>query len=405
MIFLQMFIAFLGLLFWGCGGDDGPTNPPVPTGSISIEAAPNDFEAPWQLTGPDTSSLRGAGNLTISEVAPGDYTLIWGAVEGWIDPGSSTQTLDAGATVSFSGTYYSETPDYLPGFVLIPPADLAVPATFTMGSSLHEGHMPIDSDPHQVTLTDRFYMASTEVTVGQFVEALQWAYDQGHVTAEGASIFDALDGSTQELLDVADSSLKIDFSNGVFGTSFPDLPILAVSWYAAVSYCDWLSLKADLPRAYDHSDWSCNGGNPYSSSGFRLPTEAEWEFACRAGTTTHFNTGDCLNVDGEANFDARYLNFFDCPHGWHLGHVVEVGSYPANQWNLHDLHGNVAEWCQDWYGSYNGDVTNPAGSEVGENKIVRGGSWSSYPDNCRSAMRDFSNPLERYYLIGFRPVR
>jgi len=247
-------------------------------------------------------------------------------------------------------------------------------------------------------------MASTEVTNAQYMAALQWAYDQGHVTATTSSVRDALDGSTQELLDLDSSYCQISFSGGVFSTSNPGRPVAVVSWYGSVAYCDWLSLQEGLPRAYDHGTWSCNSGNPYTASGYRLPTEAEWEFACRAGTTTHFNTGDCLDAGTEANYNGDYP-YTGCPTGPYLGHTDDVGSYPANQWGLFDIHGNVWEWCNDWYGIYQGDETDPEGPGSGYYRVLRSGSWGFNASDCRSANRDYFHPNNAGYFSGFRPVR
>jgi len=110
-----------------------------------------------------------------------------------------------------------------------------------------------------------------------------------------------MDGSTSRLLR---NGYQINFNGSVFTTLYPDLPACTITWYGAAAYCDWLSMQEGLERAYDHNSWSCNNDDPYNASGYRLPTEAEWEFACRAGTTTQFNTGDCLDARNEANYEA-----------------------------------------------------------------------------------------------------
>jgi formylglycine-generating enzyme required for sulfatase activity len=275
-----------------------------------------------------------------------------------------------------------------------------MPTTFTMGSTLSSNETP----PHQVTLTGRFHMASTEVTNAQYMAALQWAYNEGHVTATTSSVRDALDGSTAELLDFDDSDCQISFSGDVFSTTNPDRPVVEVTWYGSIAYCDWLSLQEGLPRAYDHGTWSCNSGNPYTATGYRLPTEAEWEFACRAGTTTHFNTGDCLDAGTEANYVGSYP-YTDCPSGPYLGRTADVGSYPANQWGLFDMHGNVYEWCNDWDGTYGGDETDPEGAVSGVSRVLRGGGWNKYAIYCRSANRSSNYPYNTGSSRGFRPVR
>ena len=112
-----------------------------------------------------------------------------------------------------------------------------------------------------VTLTNAYYLGVTEVTNGQYAALAQWAYDQGYVTATATSLTDALDGSTVELLDLDDPACEIAYSGGVSTTALPERPVVEVSWYGAAAYCDWLSLQEGLPRAYDHADWSCNGGD------------------------------------------------------------------------------------------------------------------------------------------------
>jgi len=336
-----------------------------------------------------------------------------GDVGASVSPGTGlTATWDAGVDFpdyinsEFSIRIYADdgSGDVPGGFVMIPPESVTMPATFTMGSNVYS-----NETPHQVTLTGRFNMASTEVTNAQYVAAVQWAYEQGHVTATISSVRDNLDGSTQELLDLDDSDCQISFSGGVFSTSFPERPVIEVSWYGSVAYCDWLSLQEGLPRAYNHSNWSCNSGNPYTASGYRLPTEAEWEFACRAGTTTHFNTGDCLDAGTEANYNGDYpytgYPYTGCLSGPYLGRTADVGSYPANQWGLYDMHGNVWEWCNDWYGTYSGDATDPEGAGSGDSRVLRGGDWDRYADYCRSAFRNNYYPYFTSYYYGFRPVR
>jgi len=140
--------------------------------------------------------------------------------------------------------------------------------------------------------------------------------------------------------------------------------------------------------------------------GKRLPTEAEWEYACRAGTGSPFYTGVTLSAD-QANFNAQQP-FGGSPVGKFTGKVVPVGNYPPNAWNLHDMYGNVAEWCSDWYDvAYYGNSPdkNPAGPPKGVLKVVRGGSWNSAGADVRSANRIAYNPELRLNSIGFRCVK
>lgn len=381
-------------LLSGCEAKKTPLAPIPSPLAIVIDPDPDSLDAPWALAGPDAYSLSGNGDHSLAELPPGEYALTWGLVAGWISPLNSTQTLFADSTLTFSGIYSKEPVD-----IRIPPTSVPMPVTFTMGSPV-----ALDETPHQVTLSNRFYMASTEVTNAQYVAALQWAYDSGHVTATTSSVRDDLDGSTEELLDLDDPRCQISFRSGVFSTSFPDHPVVEVSWYGAVAYCDWLSLRDGLDRAYDHNDWHIQGGHLYATSGYRLPTEAEWELACRAGTSSHFNTGDCLDAGTEANYNGE-SPYTGCLTGPFLESTAEAGSYSANQWGLFDMHGNVFEWCNDWYGSYDGDEADPEGADSGPHRILRGGKWNGNANSCRSSYRHDSNPGDMRFSRGFRPVR
>jgi formylglycine-generating enzyme required for sulfatase activity len=153
-----------------------------------------------------------------------------------------------------------------------------------------------------------------------------------------------------------------------------DHPVVHVAWPEAVAFCAWLSKKETRP--------------------YRLPTEAEWEYACRAGTTAKFHTGDKLDAS-QANFGSKS--------------AAKVGSYSANPWGLHDMHGNVAEWCHDWYGPYTaGDQTDPVGRADGYARVVRGWSWltvrptSDTMKYCRSANRSGHLPEDANAFTGFR---
>jgi len=282
-----------------------------------------------------------------------------------------------------------------------------IPAgTFIMGSPLSEPDRGDDEVLHTVTLTSPFEMFATEITNQQFADLAQWAFDLGYCTATSSRVNDALDGSTQDLLDMSDyNDCEISFSNGTFAvnTGKEDHPVLEVTWYGAVAYCDWLSLQAGLTRAYDHSTWECNGHDPYNAVGYRLPTEAEWEYACRAGTQTPFNTGDCLDAGTDANYNGNYP-YSDCPSGPDVGWAVPVGSYPPNSFDIYDMHGNLREWCNDFYGAYSGDETNPVGPGTGDQRLVRGGSWEEPAEGCRSARRYYTYPQFRFNY-GFRPVK
>jgi formylglycine-generating enzyme len=368
-------------------------------GTININQDPDVLDdAQWSLTGPQNES--GFGDVTFMDMPAGEYTLSWVEVGDLGTPETEMLSLYDGATITFLGIYI----DYS-----ITMAQIWA-NWFVMGSPEDEyGHYSNETE-HTVTLTTSFVMSTTEVTNEQYMEMAQWAYDNGYCTATSYSLIDNLDGSTQELLDL-DGSCEIAFSDGIFSLRDagyginPDHPVIEVTWYGAVAFCDWRSLREGLTRAYNHSIWKCNDHQPYAAEGYRLPTEAEWEYACRAGTTTPFYTGDCLDAGTEANYRGE-LPYSGCPSGPTEGWTVPVGSYPVTFWNLYDMHGNINEWCNDWYEhDYNGDQTDPAGPASGSNRTLRGGHWAQEARYCRSAFRDDIIPSRSDPNIGFRFVR
>lgn len=242
---------------------------------------------------------------------------------------------------------------------------------FTMG----DGVAQCGSQQHQVTLTRSFYLGQREVTNQDYLEAVQWAYNHGYVTAATTSVLDGLDGSAQELLHLT-GSCEIAFSGGTFtfrdaghGIN-PDHPVKEVTWYGAARYCDWLSLQAGLPRAYQHSgDWACNGGDPYAAQGYRLPTDAEWEYAAQYDDERIYPWGNDPP-------DCSRANSHLC-----VGWTSPVGSYPEAPatLGLSDMSGNVTEWCNDWHVCNLGTtpVTDPTGPGSGTYRVLHGGAYNA----------------------------
>ena len=214
-----------------------------------------------------------------------------------------------------------------------------------MGSPASEDGRDNDETQHRVTLTKGFWLGKYEVT------QLQW----------------------QSVMGDNPSRFK---SN--------DRPVERVSWEDCQQFIQKVNASAKQQL----------GG------GARLPTEAEWEYACRAGTTTAYYWGNALNGD-KANCDGNY----PCgttAKGQFKGETTSVGSYGANPWGFFDMHGNVYEWCQDWYGSYNADATDPQGPASGGYRVLRGGGWRDDARYCRSASRARRNPGYRDGNFGFR---
>ncbi|MFC1596821.1 SUMF1/EgtB/PvdO family nonheme iron enzyme, partial [Planctomycetota bacterium] len=220
------------------------------------------------------------------------------------------------------------------------------PGTFSMGSP-ERGDF--DERPvHNVTITKPFYLAGTEVTNAQYEQ-----FDPEHRKLRG----------------------KLGFSED------DDEAVVFVDYNDAVRFCEWLTKKE---------------GHAY-----RLPTEAEWEYACRAGTTTDFHTGDTLPDAFQKNVTESWLPGSD--RGKDQPVKLLVGQAPPNPWGLHDMHGGVEEWCHDWYGPYvEGDQTDPLGREDGDFRVTRGGSHSTKLDYLRSANRLGTLPDDKSWLIGFR---
>lgn len=228
------------------------------------------------------------------------------------------------------------------------------PGTFIMGSPPTEPERRPGEDQIQVTLTRGFWMGKFEVTQAH------WKQVMGHLPGELTTELPAGD----------------------------DLPVGNVNFAEAEQFCRQLT---ELARA--------SGGLPRDWE-FRLPTEAQWEYACRAGSTTATAFGDQLSSK-QANFKGQPYN--GAVPGPSLGHAAKVGSYPPNAWGLHDMHGNTFEWCRDWYhpklpGGIDPDLyLMPARS-----RVRRGGAWTDEGWPCRSAFRLRFEPERRYDHIGFR---
>jgi sulfatase modifying factor 1 len=214
------------------------------------------------------------------------------------------------------------------------------PGTFMMGSPKDEKDREEDETQHKVTLTKGFYLGKHEVTQAQWEK----------VMGSNPSHFK---GAT--------------------------LPVEKVSWDEAIKFCEKLT-QTEKEAGRLPEGWT-----------YTLPTEAQWEYACRAGTTTVYFFGDEITPK-QANYDEN------------VDKTTPVDTYPANAWGFHDMHGNVWEWCLDWYGKYpDGSAIDPVGLSDGSIRVIRGGCWNSFDGRfMRSAFRIRSTPDNRNFNLGFR---
>jgi formylglycine-generating enzyme required for sulfatase activity len=229
-------------------------------------------------------------------------------------------------------------------FNLIPPGE------FAMGSPESEPGRYDDETQHLVKITKPFYLSVREVTQEQ--------YEQ--VMGKNLSFYSAL-GEGKDRVSGIDTS---------------QFPVEQVSWYDAVDFCRKLSNEEGVE--------------------YRLPTEAEWEYACRTGTTTAYSFRDDVSRLGE--------------YAWYSGNSSSthpVGELKPNAWGLFDMHGNVFEWCQDWYGDYDSlkVVSDPTGPASGDLRVLRGGAFNIQPGVVRAANRSFYPPDDHDHNLGFRLVR
>jgi len=236
------------------------------------------------------------------------------------------------------------------------------PGTFTMGSPTNEAVRNTDETRHIVTISRGFWMEKYLVTQGDYLTVVgsNPSYFQGDLT----------------------------------------LPVEQVGWNDATNYC---ALRTAQEQA---------AGLIPTNYVYRLPTESEWEYADRAGTTTAFYLGSGLysgqaNFNGRTGYDASLGQIYD-PSGIYLGTTTPVGSYAPNPWGLYDMIGNVFEWCQDWYDAYPiGPVTDPQGAVSGSYRLARGCSFEHGAHLCRSAQRNYGNStftMINTNGIGFRVV-
>ena len=228
---------------------------------------------------------------------------------------------------------------------------------FKMGSTERDVHAEKNEFPQHEVQLSRFRIGTTPVTVGVYQELM------------GGEVPSEQDGQ---------------------------LPMTELNWEQAVKFCNRLSEYQGYAPCYRKrfGRWRCD----WRADGYRLPTEAEWEYACRAGSQSVYCFGDDSN-------DLGAYAWYDKNAGYQ---AHPVASRRPNRWGLYDMHGNVWEWCWDWYGQYpiqTAPMLDPKGPTTGEYRVLRGGSFDFSPENLRSALRGFGLPVVRDGYLGFRCVR
>ncbi len=262
--------------------------------------------------------------------------------------------------------------------ILTPPEFVRIaPGTFVMGSPPDEPGRFTDETQHRVTLTNPFYLCDHLVTQAEWLEVMGW--DESQFTGN------------------------------------PERPVENVSWFDCVEYCNLRSREERLTPVYTITDRRSEGNHlvaayvtwDRSADGYRLPTDAEWEYTCRAGTTTAFYNGP-ITVHGTSvhcmeDPGLDEISWYCATAG---GRTHDVRTLPPNSWGLYDMAGNVQEWCWDWFDDLTDrPATDPAGPGSGFLRVWRGGGWNYDARHCRSAQRGRDEPSGWYFDLGIRVCR
>ncbi len=266
---------------------------------------------------------------------------------------------------------------------------LIEPGEFTMGAPPNEAGRRDDERPHRVAIDQAFLLGKFEVTQDEYRRVMQ--ANPSWFSPEG------------------EGRVKLgDKPSGRFAVE-------SVTWFDAIEFCNRLSKLDGLPPYYELQGKRRQNGHLIAAQvkvadglGYRLPTEAEWEFACRAGGTGPYHAV-AEKKPMRGNFQFRTFVLYGARvKVAGLSRTTNVGSYPENLWGLHDMHGNVTEWVWDWYnaGYYAASPKkNPSGPPSGHHRVLRGGSWLVQQSSCRCATRFYQVPGEGKYFTGFRVAR
>lgn len=286
---------------------------------------------------------------------------------------------------------------------------------FTMGDHYgvgYTGEIPV----HQVYINS-FYMDKYEVSNEKMCKVMQWAYDNGKLIANSASVTN-ISGSQKRLLYIGNPDSDINFAGGVFSVDAgrSNFPCVNVSWYGACAYSNFKSEIDRLTQCYNFVDWSCD----WNANGYRLPTEAEWEKAAYGGFVSNYYAWPSYGSYFTDHISGGKANYYDSgdpydegrtPCGYYDGNQIPAGVDMPNGYGLYDMTGNVSEWCwdwfqHDWYLQPGATNANTRGPSLASAKTVRGGNWddSDYK-NLRCASRLNYIAFKTSDRWGFRCVR
>jgi len=351
-LYILLFISLV-VVIYGCGGDSITVPGPTPTAFAGLPIITG--FTPSEGTEGTSVTIKGS-NFSSS----GPVTVTFNGISLTCNSLNSTELvfiLPAGAATgkigvtTGSGTGYSENnfivTDSSGNMVLIPAG------TFYMGYCNAKG-WDEEKPRHKVEISYNFYVSKYEVTNKEYT-----VYEPMHWT------------------------------RGLFSDNY--YPVETVTWNEAVSYCNWLTERTpELGRSQVCYDSSRN--LDITKKGYRLPTEAEWEYACRADNMANYYWGNIMDA-------SKCLYNANSP--------VSAGYGGGHPWGLYDMSGNISEWCNDWYGNYSGeDQKNPAGPASGSDRVLRGGCWVyDDADELRSASRYYYPPTMGNGMSGFRIVR